>query len=58
MDVDVSGLIEDTETTDVAGEWIHRRIMDVASGDRVTAEIAGYDEAGTNCAIYVSGPTI
>ncbi len=58
MDIDVSTVIEGSETVEKAGNRIVDEIIEVASGKRVKAEIVGYDTAGVNTNIYVTGPVI
>ncbi|MFB6113270.1 MAG: UxaA family hydrolase [Halodesulfurarchaeum sp.] len=58
IDLDVSQIISGTESTDEAGERVVDSVRRVADGERVKAEVAGYDDAGTNSAIYVCGPVI
>jgi altronate dehydratase large subunit len=58
MDLDVSGVIQGSETVKQAGERIAAAITAVASGKQVKAEITGYDAAGVNATVYTTGPVI
>ena len=58
MDIDVSTIIEGSETVEEAGNRIVNEIIEVASGKMVKAEIVGYDASGVNTNIYVTGPVI
>ncbi len=58
MDIDVSTIIEGSETVGESGNRIVQEIIEVASGKRVKAEIVGYDMAGVNADIYTTGPVI
>lgn len=55
MDINVSSVIEGTETLREAGRRIFQEILEVASGKRTKAEIAGYTKAMD---IYTVGPVI
>jgi altronate dehydratase large subunit len=55
MDVDVSSVMEGTETLQEAGRRILQEIMEVASGRLTKAEISGYTKAMD---IYTIGPVI
>jgi altronate dehydratase large subunit len=55
MDVDVSAVIEGTETLPSAGKRIVEEIARVASGKRTKAELSGYSKAMD---IYTVGPVI
>jgi len=58
MDIDVSAVIDGSETVEEAGKRIVDTIIEVSSGKSVKAEIVGYDSAGVNTNIYVTGPVI
>ena len=58
MDVDVSNIIEGTESVEDAGNRILDSILEKASGKPVKAEITGYDASGINTNIYATGPVI
>jgi altronate dehydratase len=53
-DVDVSGVLNDTETLDAAADRLFAEILAVASGTLVTAETLGHREF----AIHRRNPTI
>jgi altronate dehydratase large subunit len=55
MDVDVSSVIEGSETLPAAGERIFQEILEAASGKLTKAEISGYTKAMD---IYMVGPVI
>lgn len=55
MDLDVSGVMEGTETLPAAGERIFKAILAAASGKLTKAEISGYTKAMD---IYMVGPVI
>lgn len=55
MDIDVSSIMEGTETLPDAGKRIFEEMMEVASGKLTKAEICGYTKAMD---IYVVGPVI
>ncbi len=55
VDVDVSSILEGTETLQSAGKRIFEAILEVASGRKTKAEISGYTKAMD---IYVVGPVI
>ncbi len=55
MDLDVSAVIEGTETLPEAGKRIFQAILEVASGKMTKAEISGYTKAMD---IYTVGPVI
>ena len=55
MDVDVSGVIEGTETLRQAGERLLGELVEVASGRLTKAEISGYTKSMN---IYTVGPVI
>jgi len=55
MDLNVSGVMEGTETLPAAGKRIVEEIIDVASGKLTKAEISGYTKAMD---IYTVGPVI
>lgn len=58
MDINVSQIIEGEETIEETGKRIFDSVVAVASGEKVKAELLGYDETGVNNEIYVKGPTI
>jgi len=58
IDLDVSGIVSGTETVAEAGGRVFESVCSVFSGQRVKAEILGYDETGVNSNIYTVGPTI
>lgn len=58
VDLDVSAVLEGGEDLDAAGRRVTDTVWAVAGGEPVAAERLGYDDAGTNSAIYVTGPTI
>jgi altronate dehydratase large subunit len=55
MDIDVSSIMEGSETLPSAGKRIYQEMMEVASGKLTKAEICGYVKAMD---IYVVGPVI
>jgi len=55
MDLNVSGVMEGTETLPAAGKRIYDDILEVASGKLTKAEISGYTKAMD---IYTVGPVI
>jgi len=55
MDLNVSGVMEGTETLPAAGKRIYDDILEVASGKLTKAEISGYTKA---MEIYTVGPVI
>ena len=55
MDIDVSSIMEGTETLPGAGKRIFQEMMEVASGKLTKAEICGYTKSMD---IYVVGPVI
>jgi altronate dehydratase large subunit len=55
MDLNVSGVMEGTETLEAAGNRIYKEILEVASGKLTKAEISGYTKAMD---IYTVGPVI
>jgi altronate dehydratase large subunit len=55
MDIDVSAIMEGTETLPGAGKRIFQEMMEVASGKLTKAEICGYTKSMD---IYVVGPVI
>ena len=55
MDLNVSGVMEGTETLPAAGKRIFNDILEVASGKLTKAEISGYTKAMD---IYTVGPVI
>ncbi|MFX1553672.1 MAG: UxaA family hydrolase [Promethearchaeota archaeon] len=55
MDIDVSSIMEGTETLPRAGKRIFQEMMEVASGKLTKAEICGYTKSMD---IYVVGPVI
>ena len=54
IDLDVSGIIDDTETLDQAADRLFREVLDVASGRETKAETLGHREF----AIHRRNPTI
>ena len=58
IDLDVSRIVAGTETVAEAGARVYDSACNVFSGERVKAEILGYDESGVNSNIYTVGPTI
>jgi altronate dehydratase large subunit len=58
MDIDVSGIMEGSETVEEAGNRIVQAAIETAAGKRVQAEIAGYDATGVNANIYTTGPVM
>jgi altronate dehydratase large subunit len=55
VDVDVSSILEGTETLQSAGKRIFEAIREVASGRKTKAEISGYTKAMD---IHMVGPVI
>ena len=55
MDLNVSGVMEGTETLPEAGKRIFDEILEVASGKLTKAEISGYTKAMD---IYTVGPVL
>ena len=55
MDLNVSGIMQGTETLPAAGKGIYNDILEVASGKLTKAEISGYTKAMD---IYTVGPVI
>ena len=55
MDLNVSGIMQGTETLPAAGKGIYNDIIEVASGKLTKAEISGYTKAMD---IYMVGPVI
>jgi len=55
MDLDVSGVMEGTETLPAAGKRIYQDILEVSSGKLTKAELSGYTKAMD---IYMVGPVI
>jgi altronate dehydratase large subunit len=55
VDVDASSIIEGTQSIKEVGHMIADRIMDVASGQAVSAETNRYDRS---IGIYTVGPTV
>jgi altronate dehydratase large subunit len=54
VDLDVSGIIDDSETIDAAAERLFAEVVDVASGKQTAAEVLGHREF----AIHRRNPTI
>jgi altronate dehydratase large subunit len=54
IDLDVSGIMDDTETMDSAAERLFEEVLAVASGKQTTAEVLGHREF----AIHRRNPTI
>jgi altronate dehydratase large subunit len=55
IDIDASGVLQDTLTIEKVGEMIYIALVHVGSGGRVKAEKSGYDQT---VEIYTTGPTI
>lgn len=58
IDLDVSTIVEGTESIEQAGERIFQEVLKVASGAQVKAERIGYDNSGVNSDIYTTGPIV
>ncbi|MCL4812213.1 MAG: UxaA family hydrolase [Vicinamibacteraceae bacterium] len=54
LDLDVSGVVDDSETLDAAADRLFAQVLDVASGTLTAAEVLGHREF----AIYRRNPTI
>jgi altronate dehydratase large subunit len=54
LDLDVSGIVDDTETLDAAADRLFTLVLEVASGTLTAAEVLGHREF----AIYRRNPTI
>jgi altronate dehydratase len=54
LDLDVSGIMDDSETLDSAGDRLFERVLAVASGRQTAAEKLGHREF----AIHRRNPTI